>query len=206
MTIATNTPASTGGSGAGVAMMAFSMASSAFAGIQRNKNLAAQYKQMEKQHEMNMSATRIALNSLDMRVGRQASQIERDRVRAQAQISQQAYTAEGTARVQAAQLGITGKRADLYKTQDIERTEARLLENIDETAEIEQENLKNNLLDSANRMIVNLNNQIPNVPTQNKWDTVLSTTQTALSTYASMDKTDKAQFKHDISGFFNFSD
>src|SRR6056297_4069464 len=103
-------------------VMAFSMASSAFAGIQRNKNLAAQYKQMEKQHEMNMSATRIALNSLDMRVGRQSSQIERDRVQAQAQIAQQAYTAKGSARVQAAQLGITGKRADLYKTQDIERT------------------------------------------------------------------------------------
>ena len=189
---------------AGMMMMGMNLASSVFGNIQQNKNLEAQYRQMRQQHELNMSATRIALNSLDMRVGRQSSQIERDRVQAQAQIAQQAYTAKGSARVQAAQMGITGRRANLYKTQGIERTEARMLEDIDLTAEIEQENLRNKELDTANRMIVNLNNQIPNVPQP---DSILSQTldvaQTGLQTYASMDKYDRAQFKSDVKSYFN---
>ena len=183
--------------------MGLSIASSVLGGIQQNKNLSAQYKQIEAQHEMNIAVTRSMLNSLGMRVNRVSTEITRDKLAEQKNIHTQATEARGSLRVQAAQLGVTGKRSPLNIQQKVGRAEADAISDSEVNAETQQWNLKQTHLDQAQSAITNLNNQIPNVPQSNKWMTGLQITGNAAQTYYSMDKLDKAQFNSDLTKYYN---
>ena len=183
--------------------MGLSIASSVLGGVQRNKDLEAQYRQMEAQHQMNIAVTRTMLNSLSMRVNRQFMEINRDKLRIQKDIHGQAVEARGQLRVQAAQLGVTGKRSALNIQQRVGRAEADAISDSEINAEIQQWNQNETHYDTAQRAITNLNNQIPNVPQSNKWGTGLQVIGTAANTYYSMDKLDKAQFNKDLTSYID---
>jgi len=175
------------------------LASSILGSVQANKNLKAQYKAAERQYKMNVSATRLMLNSLNMRTNTQSSEITRDKIRQEIDIEKSAIKAEGSRRVQAAQMGIAGKRAALSITQDIDREKANLISDTEINAEIQQRNLRNQYYDRANQAITNLNNSVPNVPVgQSPWEAGLNTAATMIQTYSTFDKYDKAELKQDL--------
>ena len=175
------------------------LASSILGSVQANKDLKAQYKAAERQYKMNVSATRLMLNSLNMRTNTQSSEITRDKIRQEIDIEKSAIKAKGSRRVQAAQMGIAGKRAALSITQDIDREKANLVSDTEINAEIQQRNLRNQYYDRANQAITNLNNSVPNVPVgQSPWETGLNTAATMVQTYSTFDKYDKAELKQDL--------
>jgi len=178
------------------AQMGLAVASSVLGTMQKNANLKAQYKAIEQQHELNVSITRSMLNTLDMRVNRQSSEITRDKLRTQRDIQAQATTAVGESRVQAAQIGVTGRRASLAVSQGIERKAADLMSDAQINAETEQWNLIQSHQDQASRAIANLNNSIPNIPqADSPWLGVVGAVQTGANVYFGSDKFDKAKFK-----------
>ena len=180
------------------------LASSILGSVQANKDLKAQYKAAERQYKMNVSATRLMLNSLNMRTNTQSSEITRDKIRQEIDIEKSAIKAEGSRRVQAAQMGIAGKRAALFITQDIDREKANLISDTEINAEIQQRNLRNQYYDRANQAITNLNNSIPNVQVgQSPWEAGLNTAATLVQTYNTFDKYDKAEFKQDLNSIRN---
>ena len=181
------------------ATVGLNLASSILGSVQANKDLKAQYKAAEQQYKMNVSATRLMLNSLNMRTNIQSSEITRDKINQEININKSAIKVEGTNRVQAAQMGIAGKRGSMAITQDIDRESANLISDTERNAEIQQRNLKNQYYDRANQAITNLNNSIPNVSVgQSPWEAGLNTATTAVQTYSKFDKFDKAELKQDL--------
>jgi hypothetical protein len=184
--------------------LGLNLASSVLGTRQQKAEYEAAVKQAEQQHEMNIAATRLALDTLGMRVSRQASEIERDRIRSEISVQKQAYTAKGEQAVKSAQLGITGRRAELYDVQDIERKQADIESDIATQAETERYNLKSQHLDTARKAIVNLNNAVPDVNQPMSALTAgLQSVAAGASAYASLDTKDRAQFNKNIRDYFD---
>lgn len=184
--------------------LGLNLASSVLGARQQSANYRAARKQAEQQHEMNIAATRLALDTLGMRVSRQESEIERDKVRSQVSVQDQAYTARGEQAVQSAQLGITGRRAELYDVQDIERKQADIMSGINIQADTERYNLKSQHLDTARKAIVSLNSAVPNIQQPDSpWSAGLQTIASGFQSYAQMDKIDRVQFNKNVKDYFD---
>lgn len=175
------------------------IANTILGGIQQREDIRAQNKAIEQQFEMNSAATRMMLSSLGMRVSKQSSEIDRDKLRTDIEVQKQATKAIGSERVRIAQAGITGKRASAG-IQDVKREEANIISDAEINAEIAKQNLQNQYLDSANKAITNLNNSVPNtIAAPSYGDLALGAISTGIKSYASFDRYDKAEFNKTVS-------
>jgi len=178
------------------------LASSILGGLSSKKQAEAQNEALELQFELNKDITQEGLSTLSYRTEVAQTEIVRDRVNRNIATKKAVRKATGTSRVSAAQLGLAGKRVDLGLT-EAKKEGANIISESNINAQVELQNLTNQLNDTARNMIMNLNNARPtyqDVPSTG--DILLNAGMSLVNTYADMSDLSKAELNTDISGLF----
>lgn len=179
--------------------MVLGVASSILKGKQQAENIKAQNAAMKAQWEMNIGITQESLSTLDYRTQVAYSEATRDKIARNIAVKQAAKKAKGETVVAAAQIGAAGRRVELGLERDTGRVKAEAISESNINAEIEMNNITNYFNDTAQRMVDNLNQARPTYgEPPGTGEMLLNAGMTALSQYASMDSTQRSDFR---SGF-----
>ena len=106
-------------------------------------------------------ATRDQLTVAYNRTLTSLEEVNRDKIYTQIAAKSAGIAAKGTAEVNAAQLGIEGKRGVSFQTREIDREVANVVSDSEITAQVQVINTTNAFTDAAKAAVNNLNNQSP---------------------------------------------
>ena len=180
-------------SGIGVAG---SVATSILGTWAQNKQIKEANRIAKEQWYRGLQAVRDQISTAFNRTQKVRSDILRDRIRSKMAVRSAAASAKGTRRVQAAQLGIQGRRASRLVTSDIERAEGQELSDADINAQTQLTTLHHSYTDSANAAIANLNSWSPvAAPTTGFVAGSIAGLNAGLDTYNSLSQNQKSDLK-----------
>jgi len=106
-------------------------------------------------------ATRDQLTVAYNRTLTSLEEVNRDKIYTQIAAKSAGIAAKGTAEVNAAQLGIEGKRGVSFQTREIDREVANVVSDSEINAQVQVINTTNAFTDAAKAAVNNLNNQSP---------------------------------------------
>lgn len=106
-------------------------------------------------------ATRDQLTVAYNRTLTSLEEVNRDKIYTQIAAKSAGVAAKGTAEVNAAQLGIEGKRGVSFQTREIDREVANVVSDSEINAQVQVINTTNAFTDAAKAAVNNLNNQSP---------------------------------------------
>jgi len=178
------------------------LASSILGGIGKRKQAEAQNKALKAQFEMNKSITQEALSTLSYRTDVAETEVVRDRVNRNIATKKAVRKATGSAKVSAAQLGIAGRRPDLA-LKEASKEGANLISDSNINAQIQLQNLTNQLNDTAATMVANLNNARPvyaEVPGTGAL--IVNAGISLVNSYDGMSDESKSELSADVSSLF----
>jgi len=178
------------------------LASSILGGLSKRKQAKAQNKALQAQFELNKSITQEGLGTLSYRTSVAESEVVRDRVNRNIATKKAIRKSTGTAKVSAAQIGAAGKRVDLGLT-EATKEGANIISDNNINAQIELQNLTNQLNDTAASMVQNLNNARPTMQEVPSTAGLLVNAGISLvNAYGGMSDLSKAELKADVNGLF----
>lgn len=162
----------------------------------------AENKRIEDQNELDQQAFDFALSKLRdqltvayQRTQTGLSEINRDKLTRQLAVRKAGIEGRGEATVQAAQLGVQGRRGS-STAKDITREEANLISEANIDAAVEESNAINAFNDAANQAVSNLNMHRPfAVQTKSTGEMLTESIGSGLTYYTKLSSAQKADLK-----------
>lgn len=184
---------------------ALSIGASIFGGFSKaqakRKAIKAQNKANEKAWKISAEALRGDISTAYNRISETREDITASRIDQKVALRMAAGKAEGERNVQAAQMGIQGRRASRDVAKDIRQTEANQISDIEFNSVVQLRNTVRAFNDTAKQAVTALNNSAPikqDVPSV--LSSVIGGISAGLSAYSGMNANAKTDFKN----IFNF--
>jgi len=177
------------------------MASAYLSGRANKKAIEAQNRSNQAAWDASAQVLRDQLSVAYNRTQIGVAEVNRDRLASKLAIRRAQHKTVGTKNVQAAQLGISGRRGQGLLTQEVNRAAADAISDTDIGAEVQMTNVVNAFNDSARTAVANLNAHAPSAQqVPSTANLLINTLGTGVKYYSTLSKNQQT----DLLNNFNF--